>query len=127
MELSTSDAIREAILTGLGVSILPRYTLAMEPEHSALVCLDVEGFPLESHWYLVYPVGKRLPLLLGAIAEGAAQLRDRRLDIVDVARHRDDRVGIDAGGEDPAVPIEDVRALGRQVLRALLLAAGPRD
>jgi len=60
MELSSDEAIREAILAGLGVSILPRYTLGLEPVRTKLVCLDVEGFPLESHWHFVYPVGKRL-------------------------------------------------------------------
>ena len=49
MELSTNEAIREAILAGLGVSILSRYTLGLEPEQTSLVCLDIEGFPLESH------------------------------------------------------------------------------
>lgn len=60
MELSTNEAIREAILAGLGVSILSRYTLGLEPEPANLVCLDVEGFPLESHWHFVYPAGKQL-------------------------------------------------------------------
>lgn len=60
MELASDEAIREAILAGLGVSILPRYTLAMEAVRTPLVCLDVVGFPLESHWHFVYPVGKQL-------------------------------------------------------------------
>ncbi|HWI15004.1 MAG TPA: LysR substrate-binding domain-containing protein [Burkholderiales bacterium] len=60
MELSTNEAIREAIMAGLGVSILSRYTLGLERESSDLVCLDVEGFPLESYWHFVYPVGKQL-------------------------------------------------------------------
>jgi DNA-binding transcriptional LysR family regulator len=60
MELSSDEAVREAILAGLGVSILSRYGLEPDPARSGLVCLDVEGFPLESHWHLVYPSGKRL-------------------------------------------------------------------
>jgi len=60
MELGSDEAIREAVLAGLGVSILPRYTLGLDPVLTRLVCLDVEGFPLESHWHFVYPVGKRL-------------------------------------------------------------------
>ncbi len=60
MELNTNEAIREAILAGLGISILSRYTFGLEAEQTQLVCLDVEGFPLESHWYFVYPVGKQL-------------------------------------------------------------------
>jgi DNA-binding transcriptional LysR family regulator len=60
MELGCDEAIREAILAGLGVSILPRYAPGMDPLLTRLVCLDIQGFPLESHWHLGYPVGKRL-------------------------------------------------------------------
>lgn len=71
MELSTSEAIREAILAGLGISILSRYTLGLEPEQAKLVCLDVEGFPLESHWHFVYPVGKQLSVSARAFMDFA--------------------------------------------------------
>ena len=60
LELGSDEAIREAILAGLGVAILPRYTLGLDPVLARLVCLDVAGFPLESHWHFVYPVGRRL-------------------------------------------------------------------
>jgi len=60
MELSSNEAIREAILAGMGVSILSRYTLGLEPEPGGLACLDVEGFPIESHWHLACPMGKHL-------------------------------------------------------------------
>ena len=69
MELSTNEAIREAILAGLGISILSRYTLGLEPEQTKLVCLDVEGFPLESHWHFVYPVGKHLSAVARAFMD----------------------------------------------------------
>ncbi|MBI3044466.1 MAG: LysR family transcriptional regulator [Betaproteobacteria bacterium] len=71
MELSTDEAVREAILGGLGVSILSRYTLGLEPEQTQLVCLDVEGFPLESHWHFVYPVGKQLSVAARAFMDFA--------------------------------------------------------
>ena len=45
---------------GLGVSIMSRFTLGLEPKPSRLICLDVEGFPLENHWYIAYPAGKQL-------------------------------------------------------------------
>ncbi|OFZ86344.1 MAG: LysR family transcriptional regulator [Betaproteobacteria bacterium RBG_16_66_20] len=60
MELSDDEAIKEAILAGLGVSIMSRFTLGLEPKPQRLVCLDVEGFPLENHWHIAYPVGKQL-------------------------------------------------------------------
>ncbi|MBX9810417.1 MAG: LysR family transcriptional regulator [Burkholderiales bacterium] len=63
MELSTNEAIKQAILAGLGVSIMSRYTLGLGVAQDQLVTLDVEGFPLERHWYFVYPVGKQLPVV----------------------------------------------------------------
>lgn len=71
MELSTNEAIREAILAGFGVSILSRYTLGLEPERTRLVCLDVEGFPVQSHWHFVYSVGKHLSVAARAFMDFA--------------------------------------------------------
>jgi len=70
MELSTNEAIKQAILTGFGVSILSRYSFGLETEQSQLTCLDVEGFPLERHWHFVYPIGKQI----SAIAQGFMDL-----------------------------------------------------
>ncbi len=71
MELSTNEAIREAILAGLGVSILSRYALGLEPEQPNLVCLDVEGLPPESYWHFIYPVGKHLSVAARAFMDFA--------------------------------------------------------
>ncbi len=60
MELSTNEAIKQAIRAGLGVSILSRYTLGLDTEEDQLVALDVEGLPLERQWQFVYPVGKQI-------------------------------------------------------------------
>jgi DNA-binding transcriptional LysR family regulator len=69
MALSTDEAIRESILAGLGVSILSRYSLGLEPEQTKLACLDVEGFPRERHWHFVYPVGKQLSVAARAFMD----------------------------------------------------------
>lgn len=71
MELGSNEAIKEAILAGLGVTIMSRYTFGMDPESSRYVCLDVEGFPLENHWYLVYPAGKQLTTVARAFLDFA--------------------------------------------------------
>ena len=73
MELTSDEAIREAILAGLGVSILPRYTVGLDPMLTNLVCLDVEGFPLENHWHFAYPVGKQLSATARAFMDFARQ------------------------------------------------------
>lgn len=60
MELSTNEAIKQAILAGLGVSILSRFTLGLDTEQRELAVLDVEGLPIERQWQFVYPVGKQV-------------------------------------------------------------------
>ncbi len=71
MELSSNEAVREAILAGAGVSILSRFTLGIEPEPPGLACADVRGFPLETHWHFAYPVGKHLSAAARAFMEFA--------------------------------------------------------
>lgn len=69
MELSTNEAIKQAILAGLGISILSRYTLGLDTEQKELCTLDVEGFPIQLNWQFVYPVGKQLPVTAQAFME----------------------------------------------------------
>ncbi len=71
MELGTNEAIKEAILAGQGVTVLSRYTFGLDPESSRYVCLDVEGFPLENHWYFAYPAGKQLSAAVRAFLDFA--------------------------------------------------------
>lgn len=58
MEVASDEGIKEAILAGAGISILSQHALGFEPPRH-LVMLDVEGFPIESHWHFVYPIGKQ--------------------------------------------------------------------
>ena len=60
MELSTHQAIVQAVRAGIGVSIVSRHAYELEAE-SRLVELDVAGFPIERPWQFVYPLGKQLP------------------------------------------------------------------
>jgi len=60
MELGSDEAIREAVLAGAGLAILPRHVFGLEPEPAALACLDAEDFPLESRWQFAWPQGKCL-------------------------------------------------------------------
>lgn len=59
MELSTNEAIKQAILAGLGISILSQYTLGLDTFEPRLSILNVQGFPIEKQWQFVYPVGKQ--------------------------------------------------------------------
>ena len=60
LELGSNEAIKQAIAGGLGISVLSRHTLALEGTTSQLTILDVEHFPIQRYWYVVYPTGKQL-------------------------------------------------------------------
>ena len=79
MELSTNQAIREAILAGLGVSILPRYMLGIGNEPADLTVLDVAGLPVERPWQIVYPVGKQITPIAQAFMTVAREQAPRLL------------------------------------------------
>lgn len=63
MEIGSNEAIKQAIVGGLGISVLSRHSLALEGIHGPLVILNVEGFPLHRHWYVVYPESKKLSVV----------------------------------------------------------------
>jgi DNA-binding transcriptional LysR family regulator len=63
MELGSNEAIKQAIVGGLGVSVLSRHTLALYAAMGQLVILDVRHFPIERQWYAVYPAGKQLSIV----------------------------------------------------------------
>ncbi|MEY6432138.1 LysR family transcriptional regulator [Thioalkalicoccus limnaeus] len=60
MQMTRNEAIKQAVRSGLGLSVVSAHTIELELETKRLVVLDVEGFPLSRHWYLVYRRGKRL-------------------------------------------------------------------
>ncbi len=63
MELGSSEAIKQAVMAGLGISVLSRHNLRLELEHNHIAVLDVVGFPLFYRWYAVYLKGKKLSLV----------------------------------------------------------------
>jgi len=82
MELSSNEAVKQAVLAGMGISILSHFTLGLDTQHEQLVVLDVEGFPIERQWQFVYPVGKQISSVAHAFmdfvrAESGAILQDQ--------------------------------------------------
>ncbi|HIA09056.1 MAG TPA: LysR family transcriptional regulator [Chromatiaceae bacterium] len=60
MEMTSNEAIKQAVQAGLGLGICSRYTVELELETHRLSEVNVEGFPLMRKWYLVNRAGKRL-------------------------------------------------------------------
>lgn len=60
MQMTRNEAIKQAVRAGMGLGVVSTHTIELELETKRLVVLDVEGFPLQRHWYMVYRKGKRL-------------------------------------------------------------------
>jgi LysR family transcriptional regulator, low CO2-responsive transcriptional regulator len=60
MEMSSNEAIKQAVQAGLGLGLVSVHTLQLELETRRLAVLDVEYFPILRHWYVVHRQGKRL-------------------------------------------------------------------
>ena len=77
MELGSNEAIKHAVVGGLGIAILSLHTLSLEGPNGPVVILDVEGFPIMRQWHLVYPKGKELSLVAKAFLEFSLDIEPR--------------------------------------------------
>lgn len=62
MELGSGEAIKQAIMANLGLSIVPLGSLELELDAGRIVLLDIEGFPLQKMWHAVHLGNKQLGL-----------------------------------------------------------------
>jgi len=60
MEMTSNEAIKQAVEAGLGLGIVSRHTIGLELRTGNLVSLHVQGFPIMRDWYVVHRKGKRL-------------------------------------------------------------------
>ncbi len=60
IEMTSNEAIRQAVEAGLGLGVVSIHTLELELETGRLAILDVQDFPIMRHWYLIQRKGKRL-------------------------------------------------------------------
>ncbi|WP_333797767.1 LysR family transcriptional regulator [Rheinheimera sp.] len=60
MQIENNEAIRLGVAAGLGLAVVSAHSL---PRHhnDNIIVLDVAGFPLDGHWYLVRRKDRRLP------------------------------------------------------------------
>ncbi len=59
MEMSSNEAIKQAVQAGLGWGVVSIHTLEMERALGRLAILDVQGFPILRQWYAVHRPAKR--------------------------------------------------------------------
>jgi DNA-binding transcriptional LysR family regulator len=59
-ELSSNEAIKQAVQAGLGLGVVSLQTIELELETKRLAVLPVESFPILRHWFIVHRRDKRL-------------------------------------------------------------------
>ena len=69
MELGSNEAIKQAIVGGLGISVLSQHSLVLGAPTGELTMLDVEHFPIKRKWYAVYPAGKQPTIVVQTFLE----------------------------------------------------------
>lgn len=60
MEMASNEAIKQAVVAGLGISFISQHTLGLELSAGRLSVLKVEGTPVVRHWHLVRHKNKHL-------------------------------------------------------------------
>lgn len=77
-EVTSLDALRECVVAGLGIGLLPRHAVSLELATGLLRELPVEELPLYRSWCVVHAKGKRLSpvaqAFIGYIREERAQI-----------------------------------------------------
>ncbi|WP_111637705.1 LysR family transcriptional regulator [Marinomonas shanghaiensis] len=58
MEIGSNDAIKHAVIAGLGVAVLPKLGILSELTLGTLVEVPIKDFPLRRSWCLVHPQGR---------------------------------------------------------------------
>ena len=97
LELGSNEAIRESVASKLGVAVLSSHALSSGTADARIAVLDVEGFPIQSQWHLVWLKGKQLSPLAGVFrAHVLARMQGRLMVAADTA---------------PSDPLRDVSAV----------------
>ena len=60
MELMSNEAVKQAVISGLGCSIMPLIGIKNELQSKQLQIIPVKSFPIKSTWYLIWLKEKKM-------------------------------------------------------------------
>ncbi|GAA3597434.1 hypothetical protein GCM10022396_13410 [Flavivirga amylovorans] len=66
MELTSNEAEKQAVISGLGYSIMPLIGIRNELKTKRLQIIPVEGFPVRSNWHIIWLKDKKFSLVANA-------------------------------------------------------------
>lgn len=60
LEMTSNEAVKQAVIAGLGISIMPLIGLRHELKSGQLRIIPLSGLPIRTSWHLIWQSGKRL-------------------------------------------------------------------
>ncbi len=69
IELMSNEAVKQAVMAGLGVSILPLMSIQREVESGLLRIIPKKGLPIVSHWRIIWMKNKKLSPVASAFID----------------------------------------------------------
>jgi len=90
MVLSNNEAIKHALIGQLGISVLSLHTILLEGAKGPIALLNVEGFPVQRKWHVVYRRGKELSVVAESFVKFLCEEGKRLSQKVDDLAHKID-------------------------------------
>ena len=79
MEMGSNEAIKQAVVAGLGISFISQHTLGLELKAERLSILKVEGTPVMRRWHIVRHKSKHLTPALAAFWDFVVEVAPAQL------------------------------------------------
>lgn len=80
LELTSNEAVKQAVIAGLGCSIMPIIGLKNELINRDLQIIPVQGFPISTTWQLVWMKNKNLSPVADSLLNYLKQEKDRIIE-----------------------------------------------
>ena len=80
IELTSNEAVKQAVLAGLGYSIMPLIGIKNELNSGGLQIIPVQGLPIITHWNLVWLKGKKFAPVPQAYLDYITAQKNRIID-----------------------------------------------
>ncbi len=81
LELTSNEAVKQAVIAGLGYSIMPMIGIKNELQLGQLEVISIKDLPITSQWKLVWPAGKKITPIMDAYLKF---LEKEKMNIVDM-------------------------------------------
>ncbi len=76
MELTSNEAVKQAVIAGLGASIMPLIGIKNELVNGELQIIPVKKFPIKTHWHLIWMKHKKFSSAANAYLEYVKKEKD---------------------------------------------------